>query len=341
MKQLAKKQFVPKEVAKPDIINYRIANRLATIMVIQEDGEQTLCFINEMIKRYPDRIEPLISKGMALLQLRQPEINELESVLNELKKLKRNQLSCLHAKVNHTYWVWDLHTYTLESHTSALELFQSVVEESDEVSNAESLRLLCCLYSVKAIYRLLRSFPVEDQQRLVNKGFQMLQAMASSDQLYSRLEFWLWLSEFQQLKRNPHSPLSGHINHHLSQLQGEFGFQDCSISTCASEALKIFAADENNTLDADLNMNDFYGRVGKSYFRCAIEDTRETQKQQQLEEAIKYAEKYLKLKVYRAYFVPSLCAKILLHLWAVNYYRRYKSRVEECLVRDYGHTGLF
>ena len=275
-----------------------------------------------------------------LLQLQQPDINELESVLNELKQLKRNQLSCLHAKVNHTYWVWDLHTYTLESHTSALELFQSVVEESDEVSNAESLRLLCCLYSAKAIYRLLRSFPVEDQRQLANKGFQMLKIMASSDQRYYRLEFWLWLSEFQQLARNPHSPLSKHINHFLSQLQSECSFQDCSISTCASRALEIFDSDKNNILDADLNMNDFYGRVGKSYYRCAIEDMRETQRQQQLEKAMKYAGKYLELNVYRAYFVPSLCAKILLHLWAINYYRKYKKRVEDCLDRDYGHTGL-
>ena len=341
LQQLANKEFVVKEIVEPKRENFRRANRLATRMVIHEGGEKALPLINEMIKWRPDRIEPLINKGMALLQLEEPDINELESVLKELKKLKRNQLSCLHAKVNHAYWVWDLHPYTLESHTNALELFQSVLKESEEVSDAESLSLLCCLYSAKAIYRLLRSFPVENHRQLVNKGFQMLKIMASSDQLYYRLEFWLWLSEFQQLARNAYLRLREHINHFLSQLQKENGLEDCSILTCAYKALEIVESDKNGTLDGDLNMNEFNGRIGKSYYQCALGSERLDERQENLEKAIEHARKYLEEKVSRAGFVPDLCAKILLHLWAVKYYQRYKSRVEDYLDRDYGHSGLF
>ena len=324
-----------------DPLDYEKANSRATRMIFQKNAEEALPLINKTIACYPNGIQSYINKGMALLQLPDPDVNELKNLYSKFSELKDDKRSYLHAKVHYTFWAWETVPLTFESHVQALMSFESILRESDEDSSVERVKLQSCLYCAKTIYRLLRSFSDEEENEswmtennLVQKGFRMLKTMRECNQPYYKLFSWVWLSEFQQLYFDSDSPLTEIINDCLSQLRTEAGYENCSILMCASKALQIFNSVETETLDPQFDLNDFYGRLGKSYYYLAINNFSIEERHDLLEKAIDLAGKYVEMNIYQAYFVPELCVKILLHLWAVKYYRRYKDRVETFIQRD-------
>ena len=328
----------------PDSLNYEKANSIATLMLIQNKAEKALPLINRTVLHNPSGIQPLINKGIALLQLPDPTINELEIISAKFKELTQNRCSFLLAKVYYTYWLWCLSSGEFESCIEALESFESVLAESNEGSDVESAQLQSCLYCAKTIYRMIRDFSDDDENvkwmtenELVKKGFQMLRTMATCDNSYYKLESWIWLSEFQQLYGD--SPLIKDVKSCLSQLQTEAGYECCDIINCISNAMIIFQSFGFKALCPEFDANEFYGRLGKSYYFLAINNPSIDKRVQQLEKAIDFASKYLELKLFQAYFLPDLCIKILLHLWAVKYYQIYGDCVEAYLRRDYTHRG--
>ena len=133
-------------------------------MLMQNNAEKALPLINRTIDFYPNSIQPWINKGMALLQLPDPDVNELESICSKVEKLKESKFSYLHAKVYFTFWLWEMSPLTFESHVKALESFESILEECGEDPDVRMVSQQNCLDGVKAIYRLLRSFSDEDEE---------------------------------------------------------------------------------------------------------------------------------------------------------------------------------
>ena len=216
-----------------DPLDYEKATSRATKMLLEGQATKVLPLINRTIDFYPNSIQPWINKGMALLQLPDPDVNELESICSKVEKLKEGKFSYLHAKVYFTFWLWEMSPLTFESHVKALESFESILEECGEDPDVRMVSLQSCLYSAKTIYRLLRSFSDEDEEeewmtenKLVEKGFEMLKALGTSESAYYKVEFWVWLSEFQQL-RHASSPWTDEINECLSVLKTKTGYEDC------------------------------------------------------------------------------------------------------------------
>ena len=90
-----------------DPLNYEKANSRAAFLLIQGHAEKALPLINRTVLHNPSGIQPLINKGIALLQLPDPNIDELEIISAKIKELTQNRCSYLQAKVYYTYWLWD------------------------------------------------------------------------------------------------------------------------------------------------------------------------------------------------------------------------------------------
>ena len=112
-----------------DPLNYEKANTRAAFLLIQGHAEKALPLINRTVLRNPSGIQPLINKGIALLQLPDAHIDELEIISAKIKELTQNRCSYFQAKVYYTYWLLDCSPATFEHFIVALELFESVLKK--------------------------------------------------------------------------------------------------------------------------------------------------------------------------------------------------------------------
>ncbi|XP_067930552.1 uncharacterized protein [Watersipora subatra] len=315
----------------------------AARLILGNQAEVALPLVEESLRVFPANIQVWINKGMALMQLPNCDLGEIEHIHSMFVELKAKKAAELEAKVYHTYFIWDFPVSDSWERTKESVLtFQEIIEEckcADE--DLTEIEMRSSSFCVKNIYRLIRDCECEDwilETGLIQAGFAMLKAMQCTSRKYYQLHSWLWLSEFFQLRPSSEA-LASNLGSCIDELQSMPSFENIGIEVCVKKALEIYQSTDPENFEPNFDANDFYGRLGKSYYFLALKMDNATKRIECLEKSIELAGRSMEVNQTDSRFVPTQCVKILLNLWAVKYYQRYQEKSWQYYEWDNGKTA--